>query len=451
VAPWSKQTTSTVIAAAGSARIITTLSYPWAVHRGRWMVAGLLFLVTVINYVDRQVFSILAPDLQDEIGWSELDYGRIVIAFQVSYALMTLGAGRLLDRIGTRLGFALAVAVWSLVAMGHALARSPLGFGVARFLLGVGEAANFPAAVKTVAERFPASERAMATGIFNSGVAAGTIVASIAVPLITAAWGWRAAFISTGAVGLLWLPLWWRLYRDGTPPARTSSPPPLVPWRAVVGFRQTWAYTLAKCLADPIWWFYLFWLPKFLAAEHGVRGTAVIPYLMTVYIAADVGCLLGGYLSSALVRGGWSLNGARKATFAVLMIVTAPLVVTAGFTRDPWTAIGLIALACGCHQAWSTMIYTLASDLFPSQAVGSVTGIGGLTAGLVSTVTAELTGRMLNNDASYYLPIFVIAGLLYPIGLAVIHALSPRLTPVTPEQLQGRGLTVAHTPVPEVG
>ncbi len=185
--------------------------------------AGLLFLVTVINYVDRQVFSILAPDLQDEIGWSELDYGRIVIAFQVSYALMTLGAGRLLDRIGTKLGFALAVAAWSVVAMGHALARSPAGFGAARFLLGMTEAANFPAAVKTVAERFPAGERAMATGIFNSGVAAGTIVASIAVPLITAAWGWRAAFVATGAVGLLWLPLWWWFYKDGgAAPAATA-------------------------------------------------------------------------------------------------------------------------------------------------------------------------------------------------------------------------------------
>jgi ACS family hexuronate transporter-like MFS transporter len=419
------------------------------VHRGRWVVAGLLFLVTVINYVDRQVFSILAPDLQDEIGWSELDYGRIVIAFQVSYAAMTLGAGRLLDRIGTKLGFAVAVAAWSLVSMGHAFARSPFGFGAARFLLGVTEAANFPAAVKTVAERFPAGERAMATGIFNSGVAAGTIVASIAVPLITAAWGWRAAFVVTGAVGLLWLPLWWWAYKDGG--ARPAANVPLVPWRALLGYKQTWTYTLAKCLADPIWWFYLFWLPKFLAAEHGVRGTAVIPYLTTVYIAADIGCLAGGYLSSALVARGWSLNAARKGTFILLMATTTPLVIAAGFTRDPWTAIALIALACGCHQAWSTMVYTLASDLFPSEAVGSVTGIGGLMAGAVSTVTAELTGRMLNQNPSYYLPIFIAAGCLYPAGLAVIHALSPRMAPVTTEQLRGPRFAAPHTPVPEVG
>jgi ACS family hexuronate transporter-like MFS transporter len=407
---------------------------------GRWVIAGLLFLVTVINYVDRQVFSILAPDLQDEIGWSELDYGRIVIAFQVAYAGMTLGAGRLLDRIGTRLGFALAVTVWSLVAMGHALAQTAVGFGVARFLLGVGEAANFPAAVKTVAERFPPSERAMATGIFNSGVAFGTIVASIAVPLITAVWGWRAAFVATGLVGLLWLPLWWRFYRGpvaggaaGLDPvldgASATSAAPLPSWRVLIGLRQTWTYTLAKCLADPIWWFYLFWLPKFLAAEHGVRGTAVIPYLTTVYVAADLGCLAGGYLSSAFVKRGWSVNAARKTTFVALMLLTTPLVITAGFTRDPWLAIGLIAVACGCHQAWSTMVYTLAADLFPSHAVGSVTGIGGLVAGIVSTVTAELTGRWLNQDASSYLPIFLVAGCLYPIGLAVIHALSPTLTP----------------------
>jgi ACS family hexuronate transporter-like MFS transporter len=419
------------------------------VHRSRWVVAGLLFLVTVINYVDRQVFSILAPDLQDEIGWSELDYGRIVIAFQVAYAAMTLGAGRLLDRIGTKLGFALAVAAWSVVSMGHALARSPFGFGAARFLLGVTEAANFPAAVKTVAERFPAGERAMATGIFNSGVAAGTIVASIAVPLITAAWGWRTAFIATGAVGLLWLPLWLWVYRDGgQPPAANAA---LVPWRALLGYKQTWTYTLAKCLADPIWWFYLFWLPKFLAAEHGVRGTAVIPYLTTVYIAADIGCLAGGYLSSALIKRGWSLNAARKGTFIALMTVTTPLVIAAGFTQDAWTAIVLIALACGCHQAWSTMVYTLASDLFPSHAVGSVTGIGGLMAGAVSTITAELTGRMLNQNPSYYLPIFIVAGCLYPAGLAVVHALSPRMEPVTADELHGRRFAAPHAPLPEVG
>jgi ACS family hexuronate transporter-like MFS transporter len=414
----------------------------WRSRDGRWVIAGLLFLVTVINYVDRQVFSILAPDLQDEIGWSELDYGRIVIAFQVAYAGMTLGAGRLLDRIGTKVGFALAVAVWSLVAMGHALARTAVGFGLARFLLGVGEAANFPAAVKTVAERFPPSERAMATGIFNSGVAFGTITASIAVPLITAAWGWRAAFVSTGLVGLLWLPLWWRVYRplspapaDVGPSPAAPAPPvlaPIVPaWRDLIGLRQAWTYTVAKCLADPIWWFYLFWLPKFLAAEHGVRGTAVIPYLTTVYVAADLGCLAGGYLSSALVKRGWTVNGARKATFLALMLVTTPLVVTAGFTADPWMAIGLIAVACGCHQAWSTMVYTLAADLFPSHAVGSITGIGGLVAGVVSTVTAELTGQWLNQDPSNYLPIFIVAGCLYPLGLSVIHLLSPTLTPAT--------------------
>jgi ACS family hexuronate transporter-like MFS transporter len=202
--------------------------------------------------------------------------------------------------------------------------------------------------------------------------------------------------------------------------------------------RETWAYAIPKALADPIWWFYLFWLPKFLAAEHGVRGTDVIPYLTTVYIAADVGCLVGGYLSSALVTRGWTLNAARKGTFVALMLLTTPLVITAGFTREPWTAIALIALACGCHQAWSTLVYTLASDLFPSEAVGSVTGIGGLMAGLVSTITAELTGRMLNMNPSYYLPIFIAAGCLYPIGLAVIHGLSPRMTPVSVGELRGR-------------
>lgn len=396
-----------------------------ALGRTRWYIAGLLFLVTVLNYVDRQVFSILAPDLQDAIGWSELDYGHIVIAFQLAYSVAMVASGRVLDRIGTKLGLALAVVVWSLAEIGHAVARSPLGFGLARFALGVGEAANFPAAIKAVAEWFPTRERALATGLFNSGVALGTIVASISVPLMAASFDWPATFVATGTIGFLWLPVWWALYRDrGRRPSEASTSPV---WRDLLGYRQTWAYALTKSLADPIWWFYLFWLPKFLAEQFGVRGTDVIPYLTAVYVSADLGCIAGGWLSSALVARGFSLNRARKGTMGLLALVMSPAVLVAGSAADPWVAVGLIALACGAHQAWSTLVFTMAGDLFPSHAVGSVAGFGGFFAGLVSIVTAELTGQVLEQDPTHYFPIFVAVALLYPIGLAVFHVLSPRM------------------------
>ena len=408
----------------------------------RWYIAGLLFLATTINYVDRQVFSILAPDLQKEIGWSELDYARIVIAFQLSYAVMLLVSGRILDRIGTKLGFALAIVAWSVAEVGHAFARTPLGFGIARFFLGLGEAANFPAAVKTVAEWFPASERALATGIFTSGVALGAVLAPIIVPLLAAAWGWQMAFVSTGVVGLIWLAGWWLLYGDPRTHPRLSAaerslitadqaptPPAQIPLGRLLRLRETWAYAVPKALADPIWWFYLFWLPKFLATEHGIRGTAVIPYLTVVYIAADVGAIGAGWLSSRMMKRGWSLNRARKVTMIGLAAVMMPSVVLASQTEQVWPAMLLIALACGCHQAWATMLFTITADLFPRNGAGSVTGIGGCVAGFASIVTAELTGQVLNRDPGLYVPMFVTAAALYPISLFLLHRLSPRLAP----------------------
>jgi len=399
------------------------------VKRIRWFLAILLFLVTVLNYIDRQVFSILAPDLQDAIGWSELDYSRIVNAFQLAYAITMLLSGRLLDRVGARVGLAASVVLWSLAEAAHAFARTALGFGVARFALGIGEAANFPAALKAVAEWFPANERALATGLFNSGVALGTIVASIAVPLTAAAFGWRATFVVTGLLGLLWVPLWWISYRSDVSAVSASSPvaPPAISWRTLISLRQTWAYALTKSLGDPVWWFYLFWLPKYLAAQFHVRGTDVIPYLTAVYVCADVGCLAAGWLSSALLNRGWSLNAARKGTMGLLVAVMTPAVIVAGTLHDPRVAIALIAIACGAHQAWSTMVFTMATDLFPSSAVGSVSGFGGFVAGLVSIGVAEAVGRVLDRDATLYLPIFVAAGLLYPLALGVFHLLSPKM------------------------
>jgi len=412
------------------------------IGRYRWVICALLFFATTINYVDRQVLGILAPDLQKEIGWTELDYGRIVIAFQVSYAVMMLVWGRILDRIGTKLGLGLAVAWWSVAAMGTALARSAMGFGLARFLLGVGEAANFPASIKTVAEWFPKSERAFATGIFNAGTNIGAIVAPIVVPIIAAKWGWRPAFVLTGAMGFVWLFAWAALYfpldehprveaaerayiHDG---AGEITPAP-TPLSEVFGTRQLWAFALGKMLTDPIWWFYLFWLPKFLAAEHGIRGVALIPYLTTVYVISDVGSVLGGYLSSALIKAGWSVNRARKTAMGVVAAIV-PSVIIASQTKSAWTAVLLIGLATACHQAWSANIFTLASDMFPRRAVGTVVGFGGFAGGVGGILIAEFAGRVLNANPKYYFPMFVVAGTAYLVALAVVHALAPRLEPV---------------------
>ncbi len=400
---------------------------PWL--RRRWLIGVMLFLATVLNYVDRQVFSILAPDLQQDIGWSELDYSRIVNAFQLAYALSLLGVGGLLDRIGAKLGLAWSMVLWSLAAAGHALAHTPLGFGVARFVLGVTEAANFPAGLKAITEWFPAQERALVTGLFNSGVALGIVFASIGVPLLAGAFGWRATFVVTAALGLCWLPFWLMSYRT-TLPAAAQARVRVPRWRELLRYRQTWAYAITKSLGDPIWWFYLFWLPKYLAAEFDVRGTAVIPYLTAVYVAADVGCLGAGWLSSVLLKRGLSVNAARKGTMVILACIMTPSVIVAGTLDDPWLAIALIAVACGAHQAWSTMVFTIATDLFPSRMVGSVAGFGGFVAGMVSIVAAESIGRVLDADATLYLPIFVAAGLLYPLGLGVFHWLSPRMAPV---------------------
>ena len=407
--------------------------------RVRWVICALLFFAATINYIDRQVLGILAPDLQKEIGWTELDYGRIVIAFQIAYAVMMLVWGRLLDKIGTKVGFAIAVVWWSLAAMGTALARSAAAFGAARFLLGVGEAANFPASIKTVAEWFPKSERAFATGIFNSGTNIGAVVAPLTVPLMAQAWGWQAAFIATGAIGFVWVVAWWFFYhgldvhpgvndaerqyiRDGADEPITTK----VPLTQVLGYRQLWAFSIGKLLTDPVWWFFLFWLPKFLAQEHNIRGIALIPYLTTVYLVADVGSVLGGYVSSTLIKRGWPVNRARKTAMGIFAAIV-PSVIVATQTRNAWLAVGLIGVATACHQAWSANLFTLSSDMFPRRAVGTVVGFGGLMGGIGGILIAEFAGRVLQRDPSYYLPMFVIAGTIYLIALGIIHLLAPRL------------------------
>ncbi len=407
----------------------------------RWYICGLLFFATVVNYIDRQVLGALAPELQQKIGWTESEYSQIVIAFQVAYAVMFLVWGGVLDRIGVKLGFAIALVVWSLAGMGHALAASAIGFSIARFFLGIGEAANFPASVKTVAEWFPKKERALATGVFNAGTNVGAIVAPYTALKLSAAFGWQSAFLFTGAVGFLWLIFWWWLYKKPEEHPNLSAEERAhilsdneeetsakTPWLPLLQYRQLWAFAVGKMLTDPVWWFYLFWLPKFLNKNYGVKGTALIPFLTVVYIIADVGSVGGGWISSALISRGWTINRSRKLAMFVFAFVM-PLVTMAYYAKDAWTAAILIGIAAGAHQGWSANLFTLTTDLFPRKAVGSVVGIGSCAGALGGILLPYYAGKVLDKNPNYYLPMFVIAGVTYLIAWALIHMLTPKMEP----------------------
>jgi ACS family hexuronate transporter-like MFS transporter len=406
----------------------------------RWSICALLLLATTINYIDRQVLGILAPTLQREIGWTEVQYGYIVTSFQAAYAIGLLVVGRLLDVIGTKVGFAVAIVVWSVAAMAHGLARSPLGFGMARFALGLGEAGNFPAAIKTVAEWFPRKERALATGIFNGGSNLGAIIAPAVVPWIALTYSWPWAFVLTGAVGFLWLGLWWFLYEppDRHPRLReaerahiNSDPPEQitpVPWLRLVGFRQTWAFAIAKFLTDPVWWFYLYWVPKFLSERHGIGLAGLEAPLITIYVIADIGSMGGGWLSSHLIRRGWSVDRARKTAMLICALAVTPIVLAA-HVKDVWSAVAIISLAAAAHQGWSANLFTLTSDMFPRRAVGSVVGIGGMAGAVGGMLVATATGFLLQATGSYML-VFVLAGLAYLLALGIVHLMVPKVVPV---------------------
>lgn len=424
----------------GAAIAVAEEGVPTRIGRYRWVICALLFFATTINYVDRQVLGVLAPTLQREIGWSEAEYGNIVIAFQAAYALGLLVVGRLMDRFGTRLGLAAALIVWSLASMGHAFATSVFGFAVARFALGLGEAGNFPAAIKTVAEWFPKRERAFATGIFNAGSNLGPIIVPLTVPWIAASYGWQWAFIITGAVGFLWLLFWLPLYRRPEEHPRLSKeelayiqsdpaePTTKVPWLSLLPHRQTWAFAIGKFLTDPIWWFYLYWLAKFLDKNFGISLSQLSLPLVAVYLIADVGSVGGGWLSSAFIKRGWTVNRGRKTAMLICALCVMPVVFASQVT-SLWVAVLLIGVAAAAHQGWSANIFTMASDMFPRRAVGSVVGIGGMAGALGGMLFSYVTSRVLESTGSYYLPVFIICGSAYLIALLIIHLLAPRLEP----------------------
>ena len=393
----------------------------------RWTICALLFVATTINYVDRQVLGILAPTLQRELHWTEADYGDIVSWFSFAYAFGFLVAGRVIDWIGVRRGLAIAVVAWSLAAIGHAFARTAAGFSVARAALGASESAIFPGSIKTVAEWFPQRERALATGIFNAGTNTGAILTPLLVPWIALRWGWQWAFVTTGALGFLWLLIWIPLYRN--PPATGAAVAEArVPWISLFGYRQTWAFIVGKLLADPVWWFYLYWLPKFLDAKYGVKLAQVAAPIIAVYLIADVGSVGGGWTSSALIKRGWSVNRARKVTMLAMALLIMPTTLA---SRAPsmWAAVLIVAVAAAAHQAWSANVYTLASDMFPKSAVGSVVGIGAFAGAMGGVVFQRVTGRVLQANGSDYTPIFVVCGLAYVTAWTIIQLLAPRLEP----------------------
>jgi len=416
----------------------------------RWVVCALLFTATTINYIDRQVIGILKPTLQAEIGFNEIDYGNIVFAFQLAYAIGLLLVGRLMDRLGTRKGFSVAVVVWSIAAMAHAWARSVGGFIAARFALGLGESGNFPASIKTVAEWFPKRERALATGIFNAGTNIGAVVAPIVVPLITLRYGWPWAFIATGAIGFAWLVLWLFLYRrpeehprlGGAELAHIRSDPPeteaRVGWGRLLRHRQLWAFAIGKFMTDPIWWLYLFWLPDLLHRNYGLNLTNMGLPLVVIYLVADVGSVGGGWLSSSLIKRGWSVNAARKTAMLICALCVVPIVF-ASRASSLWGAVALIGLATAAHQGWSCNIFTIASDMFPRRAVGSVVGIGGMAGSLGGMLIAKVTGYVLQWTGSY-VAIFILAGSIYLVALGIIHLLVPTLEPARLDEAEpGRG------------
>jgi MFS transporter, ACS family, hexuronate transporter len=412
---------------------------PHAAGGYRWVICALLFFATTINYVDRGVLGVLAPDLQTTIGWTDTQYGDINAAFSFAYALGFLLVGRLIDRVGTRLGYAGALVVWSLAAAGHALARSAFGFGVARFLLGLGEAGNFPAAIKTTAEWFPRRERALATGIFNAGSNLGAVLAPLCVPMLALTAGWQAAFIVTGLLGLVWVALWLPLYDRPEKVSRVSpeelawirsDPPDLgndVPWLRLLEHRQTWAVAAGKFLTDPIWWFYLFWSAKFFSDRFGADLKQIGPPLITIYLMADVGSVAGGWLSSRLIARGWTANAARKTALLACAVCVIP-VSFAPVVKEMWVAVFLIGLAAAAHQGFSANMYTLASDMFPRRAVGSVIGIAGMSGAVGGILMQAASGRIKDLTGSY-LAMFVVAGSVYVLSVLVIHGLVPRLSP----------------------
>ena len=411
----------------------------------RWIIVALLFFATTINYFDRFLMGILAPLLETEIGWTELEYGYIVSSFQFAYAIGTLLAGYMIDRLGTRWGLSIAISLWSLASMLHAAARGWIGFALARAGLGLSESGNFPAAIKTIAEWFPKKERAFATGLFNGGSNVGAILAPILIPVIIASLGsWKWVFILSGFLGVFWLLFWLILYKnprqsrfanqaeidfieDGEPDIQNKH----VSLVKLLKYRQTWAVSLGKLFADPVWWFYLFWGAKFLHSKFGVDLKELALPLVTIYVVADLGGIAGGAISSSLIKKGKSINFSRKITMLVSALLVLP-VMTVPYYSSIFISVAFIALAAAAHCSWSANIFTVASDLFPKQVVATITGFATTISTIGGMIMALLVGFVLNGAGTEgYKIVFAVISCGYLIGIGIIHLLVPKMKPLT--------------------
>jgi len=413
----------------------------------RYRILGLLMFATTINYFDRSLIGVMAPTLEKMFEWTNSDYANIMISFKVAYAIGLLTMGGIIDRIGTKKGYTLSIVIWSIFGMLHALVRpgfSVIGFAAARFGLGIGEAGNFPAAIKTTAEWFPKKDRAFVTGLFNAATSIGAIAAPFVVGWIVHENGknWQIPFLITGVLSTIWVILWLRIYKKPeVHPNVTKEELAYIqedseveneeklPWKSVLNKRQTWAFSIAK-ITDAVWYFYLFWGAKFLADSFGVNIKNIALPFFIIYILADVGSVFGGYLSGALMRKGWTVNKARKRTLLICALIILPVSFVA-FTESKWVAVFLIGLAAGGHQAWSANVFTLVSDVFPKKAIASVVGIGGMV-GMIAGILADMVlGSVLDTAGNCgYFWAFLIAGSLYLIVLGIVHLLMPRMTPL---------------------
>jgi MFS transporter, ACS family, aldohexuronate transporter len=413
----------------------------------RWLIVVLLFFATTINYLDRQIIGLLKPILEKEFNWTETDFAHIVMAFTAAYAIGLLCFGWVIDKIGTKFGYTLIIIVWSIAGMLHALARSAFGFGVARVGLGLGEAGNYPAAMKTVAEWFPKKERALATGFFNAGTSIGVVVALLIVPLILRNYGWQEVFWITGASGFAWLIFWWRFYNVPSKQKRLSpeeyafilkgqdveinkaSAANTIKWQKLFLFPQTWAMITGKGLIDPIYWFFLFWLPSYFFSAFSLDLKKPSLQLMLIYAATTIGSIAGGYLSSSLIKKGWPVLKARKTVLIIFALLELSMIL-AQFAKEAWVVVGLISFAVAVHQAWATNVFTMASDMFPSEAVGSVVGIAGMSGAVGGILFPILIGSLLDsyktagNIAGGYHLIFTLCGCTYLIAWTIIHLLT---------------------------
>mgnify|MGYP003334683421 FL=1 len=427
----------------------------------RWTICGLIFFATTINYLDRAVISLLKSTLTKEMHWDDADYANVEIAFKLSYAIGLFLAGRVIDKLGTKKGYAWSTGLWSLSAVAHAFANSVFGFGVARAALGITEAGNFPAAIKTVAEWFPKKERALATGIFNSGTNIGAIIAPLTVPFIAIQYGWKWAFVLTGLLGFIWLYFWQRHYSlpkvhpklskeefdyihsddqlaTDTNNEEQSSTDPKYSWGKLLGYKQTWAFALGKLLTDPIWWFYLFWLPDFLESQYQIKGTAIALPVAAVYTISSIGSVWGGWLPMSLIKKDWSSFKARKTSMFIYAMLVLPILFAQYLgSINMWLAVLVIGIAAAAHQAWSANIFTTASDMFPKKAVGSVTGIGGMFGSLGGILLSLLVQKQLfvhyrsigQIETAYYI-MFIVCGVAYISAWLIMHWLAPKMEPV---------------------